>query len=211
MPEFAQLVAAAGDDETQRWELGRGTTTIGRAEDCDIVLTDREVSRRHAQIRGESGSYVLVDLGSTNGTMVNGVRVERAIPLRSGDEIRILPGYTLHFFDSDATIPVSAGIGGLAVDQATRKVTIDGSTIDPPLAPIQFTLLSLLAAEPRRVFTRDEIADACYPDAEGGVSDQAIDGVVRRLRARLAEVDPDTSYVIAVRGHGYRLLPPAGA
>jgi DNA-binding response OmpR family regulator len=55
------------------------------------------------------------------------------------------------------------------------------------------------------VFTRDEIAERCYPDAEGGVSDQAIDGVVRRLRARLAEVDPDARHVEAVRGHGFRL------
>jgi DNA-binding response OmpR family regulator len=206
MPDFAQLILhGAGLSAAGRWELPAGATTIGRDEDCDIVLADREVSRRHAQIRNESGSYILVDLGSTNGTLVNGVRVERSIPLRSGDEITIVPRHRLQFLDSDATLPVSAGRRGLSVDRATRTVTVDDQPVDPPLAPIQFALLSLLAEHPLRVFTRDEIADACYPEAAGGVSDQAIDGVVRRLRARLAEHDPATEYIAAVRGHGYRL------
>jgi pSer/pThr/pTyr-binding forkhead associated (FHA) protein len=211
MPEFAQLVELEGArGAPRRWDLAPGVTTIGRSEDSDIVLADREVSRRHAQIRNEAGSYVLVDLGSTNGTMVNGVRVERSIPLRSGDLIMITPSHRLQFLDSDATIPVSSSAAGLTIDQMTRKVTVNGVAVDPPLAPIQFALLSLLASEPRRVFSRDEIAQACYPEAEGGVSDQAIDGVVRRLRARLAEADATTPYIVAVRGHGYRLIPPAG-
>jgi DNA-binding response OmpR family regulator len=53
---------------------------------------------------------------------------------------------------------------------------------------------------------RDEIVEAIWPEAaEGGVSDQAIDALVRRLRERIGEVDPDHQYIVTVRGHGFRL------
>ena len=57
-----------------------------------------------------------------------------------------------------------------------------------------------------------ETIDAVWSHAEReGVSEQAIDALVRRLRERLAEIDPDGLYVITVRGHGFRLDPTGGA
>jgi hypothetical protein len=78
-----------------RHELGRGTLTLGRATECDIVVDDLSTSRRHAELRSEDGDYWVVDLGSTNGTEVNGKRVDRA-KLEPGDVITV--GQTqLHF------------------------------------------------------------------------------------------------------------------
>ncbi|HSK16988.1 MAG TPA: DUF3662 and FHA domain-containing protein [Gaiellaceae bacterium] len=59
-----------------RHELGE-LTVIGRSRDCDVTLGDPNVSRRHAEVRHEDGGYWIVDLGSTNGVVVNGKRVER--------------------------------------------------------------------------------------------------------------------------------------
>lgn len=60
------------------------------------------------------------------------------------------------------------------------------------------------------VCTREQVIDAVWPEAVGeGVSEQAIDALVRRLRDRLAEVDPNHQYVVTVRGHGFRLDNPA--
>lgn len=206
MPQNAKLILQSGEGGQQRaWTLEAGTTTIGRWEGNDVVLADREVSRRHAQIRHESGQYVLVDLGSKNGTLVNASQIDRATVLADGDEITIAPRHQLLFVDAEATVPTSSGPRGVRIDAGTKTVTVAGKRVEPPLAPSQFTLLDMLAAEPGRVFSRDEIADVCYPDAEGAVSDQAIDGLIRRLRARLAEVDPDTEYIVALRGHGIRL------
>lgn len=205
MAEHAFLVLKEGPGAPQQWPLENEVTTIGRLDSSDVLLADREVSRRHAQVRHDAGQHVLVDLGSKNGTMLNGVRIDRASVLSDGDEIRIAPRYVLLFVDSEATVPTSSRPRGIRMDEATRTVTVAGRVLDPPLAPNQYLLLQLLASEPGRVFTRDEIADACYSDAEGGVSDQAIDGLVRRLRARLAEADPDTEYILALRGHGIRL------
>ena len=62
--------------------------TIGRLAECDIVLKDRGASRRHAQIRTEAGVSTLTDLGSTNGTKLNG-QVVQSRRLEDGDRIVI--------------------------------------------------------------------------------------------------------------------------
>ncbi len=64
----------------------RGRLAIGRSRDCDIRLTDPNVSRRHAEVRQEGSSHFVVDLDSTNGTELNGRRVRRA-KLEDGDTI----------------------------------------------------------------------------------------------------------------------------
>jgi DNA-binding response OmpR family regulator len=208
MADRAILILQEGPGTArQQWPLDEQVTAIGRWEGSDVLLPDREVSRRHAQIRHDAGQYVLVDLGSKNGTLVNGVRAERATVLQDGDEIQIAPRYRLLFVDSEATAPSTSKPKGIHIDAVTRSASVGGRALDPPLAPLQFALLQLLASQPGRVFTRDEISAACYVDEEGAASDQAIDGLVRRLRARLAEADPEGQHIAAVRGHGYRLAP----
>jgi hypothetical protein len=70
------------------YPLGRGTITIGRLPDSDIVVSDPGASRHHAQLRFDGERFVLSDLGSTNGTLVNDVQTsERA--LEDGDRVTI--------------------------------------------------------------------------------------------------------------------------
>jgi hypothetical protein len=71
-----------------RYEVKQRRVVIGRSRDCDIQLADANVSRRHAELRQEGTSYWVVDLGSTNGTEVNGKRVKRA-KLDDGDRITL--------------------------------------------------------------------------------------------------------------------------
>jgi len=79
------------------YSLERGRLLIGRSRDCDIRLTDPNVSRRHAEVRKDGASYVVVDLDSTNGTELNGRRAKRA-RLDDGDVIVL--GSTELVFDS---------------------------------------------------------------------------------------------------------------
>jgi hypothetical protein len=81
-----ELVTLAFDGT--RHEVKQRRVVIGRSRDCDIQLSDANVSRRHAELRQEGASYWIVDLGSTNGMEVNGKRVKRA-KLRDGDTITI--------------------------------------------------------------------------------------------------------------------------
>jgi len=59
----------------ERVDLGEHVTTIGRLPECSITIEDGNVSREHARVNPGSGGYVIADLGSTNGTLVNGVRI----------------------------------------------------------------------------------------------------------------------------------------
>jgi len=76
------LVLPTGD----RVPLGEETITVGRTPESTIVLADPNVSRQHAEIRPRGATYLVVDLGSTNGTRVNGIRVDQH-ELIDGDEL----------------------------------------------------------------------------------------------------------------------------
>jgi len=78
-----------GPAGTQRtYELSAPLTILGRGTDCDLRLVDPGVSRHHAELRVEDGEVVLVDLGSTNGTFVNGQPVRR-ISLTDGTRVTL--------------------------------------------------------------------------------------------------------------------------
>ncbi len=72
----------------ERHPLDKRVTVIGRAQDCDILLADPNVSRRHAEVRQEETTYWIVDLGSTNGMEVNGRRLRQA-KLEDGDRVTL--------------------------------------------------------------------------------------------------------------------------
>lgn len=69
-------------------ELGSAPLTLGRLSDCEVVVHDAGASRHHARIAPSDDGYVLEDLGSTNGTLLNGTPVARAV-LEDGDVIRV--------------------------------------------------------------------------------------------------------------------------
>ena len=72
----------------KRTVLSGNRLLIGRSRDCELVLDDPNVSRRHAELRRQEGAWIVADLGSTNGVKVNGRRVEHAV-LKPGDEITL--------------------------------------------------------------------------------------------------------------------------
>jgi pSer/pThr/pTyr-binding forkhead associated (FHA) protein len=72
----------------QTYEIAKQRTVIGRSRDCEIQIEDPSASRRHAELRQEGTAYWIVDLDSTNGLEVNGLRTQRA-KLDHGDKITI--------------------------------------------------------------------------------------------------------------------------
>jgi pSer/pThr/pTyr-binding forkhead associated (FHA) protein len=82
------LVVIRGPNAGARYLLDREATTVGRHPDCEIFLHDVTVSRRHSEFRRAGKDFVLHDLGSLNGTYVNGDRVDEQT-LNSGDEVQI--------------------------------------------------------------------------------------------------------------------------
>ncbi len=73
----------------KRLVLGPAGVTLGRSRQCDVVLGDPNISRRHAEIRPQDGSWVLSDLGSTNGCRLNGKQIDGPEVIEAGDRIEI--------------------------------------------------------------------------------------------------------------------------
>jgi hypothetical protein len=206
--EVPILLVTEGRKPGQRVFVDQPELIIGRDEHCDLVIDDRQVSRHHARIRLEGEQYLLEDLDSKNGTFVNGQELKKPHHLQDGDEIQIALCCKLTFVDAEATAPLvlEEPVKGLKMDLESRRVWVAGAELAPPLSPAQYRLLELLYGEPGRVYSRDEVVEAVWPeDDRAGISEQAIDALARRLRERLAEANPTVQYVVTVRGHGFRL------
>lgn len=207
--ESAMLILRHGAEAGRRWPLHRDEELlIGRQEDCDIHLPDRQVSRSHARIFWQDDSYYMEDLRSKNGTHLNGEEVNGVVPLEDGDEIQIALRFKLAFVDAGATAPLTLdeSLPGLRLDMETRQVWVNNRLIDPPLSLHQYRLLHALWEAGGGVVTREAIINIVWPEASSeGVSEQAIDALVRRLRERIDECDAEYRYIVTVRGHGFRL------
>jgi Protein of unknown function (DUF3662)/Inner membrane component of T3SS, cytoplasmic domain len=79
------LLAVAG----RRLPVPARGATVGRSRECDIVLDDAGVSRRHAEVRPSAEGWIVADLGSTNGLRLNGRTVRGAQPLQAGDRLEL--------------------------------------------------------------------------------------------------------------------------
>jgi len=88
VPASAASLVVHEDGESRSVVLAADIVTIGRLPECQVTISDKGASRRHAQIRHANGTYVLTDLGSTNGTRLNGQTVQTR-ELADGDRITI--------------------------------------------------------------------------------------------------------------------------
>jgi DNA-binding response OmpR family regulator len=206
------LIGQSGTAQGSRWPLTEVETVIGRDVECQVVIPDRQVSRRHARIRRQADGYWIEDLGSKNGTHVNGAAVKTRALLQDGDLIQVALAAKLVFVGLDATVPLGDSeaaaydLGLLRLDRAAHRVWVGDSELDPPLSPQQFRLLELLYLNPTRIVTREEVVEHVWQESLGsGVSEQAIDALVRRLRERLSEHEPGVTFIETVRGLGFRL------
>jgi hypothetical protein len=102
-----QLVMRTGPNPGEVFSLTKNEMYIGRDVSNDIVVSDQEVSRKHARLVMQAGGYVLEDLGSTNGTYVNGQRLMGPHVLRTGETVMFGENVSLVLeavYDADATI-----------------------------------------------------------------------------------------------------------
>lgn len=222
MPQDAErpiLIIEHDGEAKQHWTMAKDAIVLGRGEECDITINNRQISRQHIRIYREIDTFYIEDLDSKNGTWVNGNPLKGTRRLYDGDDVRLAMVVQIQFIGSNATAPMTQSLipvnlssgehGRLRLDKGARRVFIGDVEIDPPLSLPQYRLLELLSANNGRICTRDAVVEAVWPEAMGeGVSEQAIDALVRRLRDRLSEIDPEWQYIVTVRGHGFRLDNP---
>ncbi len=209
--EFPMLVAQEGPLKGQRWPLSR-PIVLGRESSCDVVISNRQVSRFHARLTPTAEGIILEDLGSKNGTHHNGSILSEPVMLQDGDIVQISLVQEFMFLTSDATMPLAEGSGRpgrLVMEQKSRRVWVNQKQLVPPLSAQQFKLLWFLYENSSQVISRPELVSQVWgEDQAAGVSDQALDALIRRLRDRLSSLDPKHQYIDTVRGHGVRLDNP---
>ncbi len=207
LTNMALLIWQDGDLIKDQWALDDDEVLIGRDASCQVNLPSRWISRIHVRLRREGNNYAAEDAGSKNGLYINGQRTYKAQILSDGDKIQLAPGLDLIFVDSEATAPLPGrAVAPFYLDHAERQVYIRGQLVSPPLSTQQYKTLSTLAEHPGKVYSRYEVISAAWPqDNPDGVSDDAVDAMIRRLRVRLAKVDPDHEYIMTVRGYGFKL------
>jgi pSer/pThr/pTyr-binding forkhead associated (FHA) protein len=206
--DFPFLAAQNGPLKGERWSIDR-PLVIGREPGCEVVIPDRQVSRYHARLTPGANGVVLEDLGSKNGTHYNGAPLSAPIVLQDGDVIQVAATQEFQFLSSDATMPLLATPvrnGRLMLDMRARQVWLNQAQVNPPLSAQQFQLLWTLYQNAGKVVTREELVSAVWGEEQSaGVTDQALDALIRRLRDRLAAMDPTHNYIVTVRGHGIML------
>ena len=207
----AMLLVESGLSVKKPIFLETPTFVIGKASSADFSIDNPFVSRMHCRIRFADGAFFLSDLGSTNGTSLNGVLLERdeEFPLNDGDSIMLAKvAVHLRFRQvSDQTLkhpdraePISSDI---RLDSA-REVSVRGEKLSPPLSAKEFDVLELLYMQRGTAVSRDDVARAGWPEREDGdVGNQEIEQCIRRIRRRIERDPRSPELVVTRRSFGY--------
>jgi predicted component of type VI protein secretion system len=121
MADGYRLVMDQGSQAGRVFPLDQEVIMLGRDPSCSVPLGEIQVSRRHARIVHQGGLWVIEDLGSTNGTFVNGMRLSSPHPLSNGDVIGISDAVTLTFSGSGIPAAMEA-LGGQPAAQPAAPV-----------------------------------------------------------------------------------------
>ncbi len=119
-----RLIVRRGPQPNQSYDLNKDIVTLGRDITNDIVINDPEVSRHHMRLTRGAGGFTVEDLGSTNGTFINGQRLTGARPLRPGDMVGLGETVTLAYeMSAMSAAPTESGLeppGGTMISPAQR-------------------------------------------------------------------------------------------
>ncbi len=190
------------------------TFAIGKSSSADFSIDNPFVSRVHCQIRFADGAFFLSDLGSRNGTSLNGVLLERDKEslLADGDSIILAQDVVrLRFVqDSGETLTHPHGAQQISSDirlDSARDAWIRGEKLSPPLSAKEFDVLELLYTQRGTAVNRDDVASAGWPEREhGDVGNQEIEQCIRRIRRRI-ERDPSAPELIVTRRSFGYIMP----
>jgi len=155
MAEF-QFIMRSGPTPGKVFPLEGNEITIGRENTNTIVINDAEVSRRHARMEKRGTTYMIQDLGSTNGTFVNGVRISGLQVLNAGDEVSFGENIVMMYeavVDPNATMISSAKAPKTAV-QPQRPVVSPAAPPPPQPKPAAPAYVGQVPASPSAAVTK---------------------------------------------------------
>jgi hypothetical protein len=224
---MAFVVVENGDksDIGKKFPLGENPMIVGRKtteNNPDICLNDEFVSRRHAEISFDTHTYKIRDLDSTNGTSIDGQRIEPGKFYSLTDNVTIGLGIAsgvvqvILRFRTSLSIPTTrltntnifelSIVSWLRIGGKLGEVWVDEKLVSLPKKEYEF--LICLYKKAGQVCTREELISEVWPEVldASGVSDAAIDQLVHRLRLKI-EMDPaQPKRLISRKGFGYMIV-----
>ena len=199
MTEHAPYLADAAG---RQFPLAEQPIILGRSEKCAVYIADPRASRRHAQIAWDGEMSALSDLGSANGTFLNGRRIAALETLRDGDEITVASAvFTFH--DPESTLR-AANFPLLVVDTKSGEIWVNRKSVS--LSPKEQTLFDLLYQNAGAPVSKQQIAEAVWPEYEAQVYDYQIESLVKRLREKIEPDPANPVLILTAHGRGYKLV-----
>jgi len=227
---LAFLVVKRGDAEDvgRTFELTGGNMIVGRRsvqQKPDIDLIDEVVSRRHLEIVQKGDRFMVRDLNSTNGTMLDDDRIlpDRLYELKHNCKIGLgVDGDTAHvilvFKETESTNIITkkaampevrekpAAVDWLKIDERKKDIWVDGK--QEKLSRKEYGLIVFLYNNAGKICSRDEIIEAVWPESKdpSAISDATIDQLIHRLREK---VEPDPAKpvrIISKKAFGYMMV-----
>ena len=210
MGRFFVSVTLANTAETLARECA-GPVIAGRSEECDVHLAHPLVSRRHASIDLQAdGSYIVTDLGSRNGTVVDGASLESAsAPASNGSLIQIGP-FTLRLAASgtgaEETVqaPRMVAVKRVTVERDLRQLVVDGQAAVERLSRHEFQFIDALVRASPNVVLSDSVGDAIW--GRGQWDTYMLHNLVRRIRRKLDDHGIGGDLIENIPGSGYRIV-----
>ncbi len=198
---MATLVVLQGPDKGRTYHTLAEPAILGRESD-QIPLTDRTISRRHAEIVPTNGSWSIRDLRSANGTYVNGVRIKETTRLKHGDQIKI--GATLIVYTGDQSIEKLSG----------TRVPRDMIDLDVSSANMDSSILASVGSEDSIIIAGPEVAEAARAWRVMSELTAAIGAIIdpeqlleRVMDVILEELPVDRGFILLYDRKGDELVP----
>lgn len=209
MTQQPQLLVRPLHGEPFRFPVDKPVIAIGRSKRNDLVLADQWLSRHHAEIRHENGTFFIQDLDSRNGTLVNGVRIDSKVALRNGD-IVTLGDQTLTFIlESSGSVILSEGIGELDMEgtvvvptEQLLAATHGQEETWDHLKGREARPVSALAEDPARIVKQNQILTALSQASMALISDRPV--------TELLEFILELAFRVVKAERGFLMLTDSG-
>jgi pSer/pThr/pTyr-binding forkhead associated (FHA) protein len=222
---LAFIVVKKGDAEDvgKIFPLNKASMFVGRRTSQytpDIELDSEVVSRRHVEIVERDRKYLLRDLGSTNGTMLDDDRIMPGKLYELKHNSRIGLGLeddsahiVLQFKESEGTDIIGrkkastpAKVAWLKIDEGKKEVTLDGNQAN--LSRKEYELLTFLYSNAGNICSRDRIIEAVWPESQdpGAISDATVDQLIHRLREKVEPEPSKPIRIVSKKAFGYMLV-----
>jgi DNA-binding response OmpR family regulator len=207
-PTFTIVITRPGTADWDRREFS-GEVVIGRTDDCDVVLADATVSRRHAVIRRDGDRFLIEDLESRNGTLIDGRRCQGGpVAAGAGANVRIGPfQLSLDVVEGapDATTVLAAQAinSRCFLDAGLRAFYVDGVVAMEGIAGREFALLERLVQAAPNLVPNRELADYIWGEGQWDV--YMLHNLVRRVRRKIEETTT-VEAIVTIPGAGYRVI-----